>query len=226
MGDADGTGSTKLVALRTGINSFLGNAGSANMGVGIGYHPVMSGTGLCTLTMTPCTTNADCTMFLETCDLGPSCTQADYQTPAVSIGLLPGNQSAITNSLASRTATGGSMPPPGLRGALTLTKNYVIANPTQKAAVVLLTDGFPNICNTNNDVPTDLLPIVQEFATGTPRITTYVIGIGDGVSPRPTTSQLNQVAAAGGTGSAWLTNSAAGVTSALNSIRTLYKTCP
>ncbi len=226
MADPDGTGSTKLVAMRTGINNFISNAGSANMGVGIGYHPTMSATGLCTLTMTACNTNADCTMIFETCDRTPSCVQADYQVPSVGIALLPGNQTAITSSLAARTATGGSMPPPGYRGALQYAKNYAIANSTQKAAVVLLTDGLPNVCNTNNDVPDDLLPIAQQFASGTPRIITFVVGIGDGIAPHPTQAQLNQVASAGGTGTAWLTNSAAGVTSALNSIRTLYKTCP
>jgi len=125
-----------------------------------------------------------------------------------------------------QTAATGSLPPPGYQGALQYAKNYAMAHPSEKVAVVLLTDNFPRICNTNTDVPDDLLPIAQTFATGTPKVLTYVVGIGDGIAPNPTIAQLNQVAAAGGTGTAWLVNSQTDVTNALNNIRTLFKTCP
>lgn len=101
-----------------------------------------------------------------------------------------------------------------------------MAHLAEKVAVVLLTDGFPNICNMNTDVPDDLLPIAQQFATGTPKVVTYVVGIGNGVAPNPTIAQLNQVATAGGTGMAMLANSTMDVTNALNAIRTQFKTCP
>jgi hypothetical protein len=52
------------------------------------------------------------------------------------------------------------------------------------------------------------------------------VGIGDGIAPNPTLMQLNQVATAGGTGTAFLTNSTMDVTNALNTIRTQFKTCP
>lgn len=122
--------------------------------------------------------------------------------------------------------TGGSLPPPGYQGALQYAKNYAMMNATQKVAVVLISDNFPRICNTVTDLPDDLLPIAQQYATGTPKVLTYVIGISDGVNPNPTQTQLNQVAMAGGTGTAYLANSAMAVTSALSSIRTQFKTCP
>jgi hypothetical protein len=227
------SGVTRQDAIRNGINAFMSNASSANMGVGIGYHPV-TGTGTvkeCLLTQTPCMTDADCSMFPfpQTCvpvGAADSCVDADYQTPAVGIALLPGNQSAISNSLAAQSANGGSMPPPGYRGALQYAKNYAMANSTQKVAVVLISDNLPNICATTVDSPSDLIPIAQQFANGTPKVITYVIGISDGISPNPTQAQWNQVATAGGTSSAYLANSTADVTNALNSIRAQFKTCP
>ena len=118
------------------------------------------------------------------------------------------------------------MPPPGLSGALQYAKAYAVSHATQKVAVVLFSDSFPNICNTTTNAPTDLIPIVQQYANGSPKVVTYVIGIGDGVSPNPTLSQWNQVASAGGTGTAQMANSEAQVVNALRLIRTQFKTCP
>jgi Mg-chelatase subunit ChlD len=151
---------------------------------------------------------------------------ADYAMPAVGIGLLPGGSMPITNSLAMQSPTGGSLPPQGLQGALQYAKAYAVSHPAEKVGVVLLTDGLPNICTNNTDSPADLLPIAQQFAMGSPPVVTYVIGIGNGVAPNPTLAQLNQIAMAGGTGTATLTNSAIEVQTALSSIRTQFKTCP
>jgi hypothetical protein len=223
MADPASTGGSKLDAMRTGINNFLTNAASANMGVGIGYHPIKGGTGVCTGTATPCTTNNQCSPF-PICDLSTSCSPTDYQVAGTGIALLPGNQMAITNSLASKVAEGGSTPPPGYQGALQYAKNYAMANSTQKVAVVLFSDSFPNSCTNTVDMVSDLVPLAQQFANGTPRVVTYVIGIGDGTSP--TQAQWNTVASAGGTGTAFLANSATAVTTALNNIRNQFKTCP
>lgn len=218
--------------MRAGINAFIADPMSANMGAGIGYHPEvsMAAGGLCFGTNIPCTTDVDCTgQAFPFCQLGgggDSCLQADYESPAVGIALLPGNQMAITNSLAPQVPTGASLPPPGYQGALQYAKNYAMAHPSEKVAVVLLSDGFPNECNTNTDVPTDLIPIAQQYATGMPKVLTYAIGVSDGIAPNPTQAQWNQVAAAGGTGTAYLANSTMDVTNALNSIRMQFKTCP
>ncbi len=232
MGDTVPMGGTKLDAMRTGINTFLTDPLSTNMGVGIGYHPVPSSSMgmVCFGTNTPCMTDMDCAMvpfgFCTSAAGTDSCLQSDYETPAVSLGLLPGNQMAMTNSLALQMPTGGSLPPPGYQGALQYAKNYAMMNASQKVAVVLLSDNFPRICNTVTDLPDDLLPIAQQYATGTPKVLTYVIGISDGVAPNPTQAQLNQVAAAGGTGTAWIANSSTAVSNALSAIRMQFKTCP
>lgn len=223
-------GGTRLEVARLGVNGFVSDSLSNGMGVGLGYHPIPSAAGnYCFGTNTPCMTDMDCTGAFPLCLLGggsDSCNPADYATPAVGIGLLPGASMAITNSLAMQSPTGGSLPPPGLDGALQYAKSYAMSHPTEKVGVVLITDGFPNQCTNNSDLPTDLLPIAQQYASGSPAVVTYVIGIGDGVAPNPTQAQLNQVAQAGGTGTAMLANSAAQVQSALSAIRMQFKTCP
>jgi hypothetical protein len=92
--------------------------------------------------------------------------------------------------------------------------------------LVYILDNMPNTCDVTSDAPDDLLPIAQEFANGNPRIVTYVIGIGNGVAPSPTVTQLNQIAMAGGTNTGYLTNSQTEMLSALNNIRSQFKTCP
>ncbi len=220
MADA-AIGGTKLDVSRSGINAFMNEPASSGMGLGVVYSPIAGGA-------TTCVIDADCGpggfCFGGTCFPGStdSCTVADYAAPAVGIALLPGVKPAINNSLAAQTAVGGSTPPPGLQGALQYAKSYAASNPTQKVGLVLIADGLPNICTNNPDVPTDLLPIVSQYASGAPPVVTYVIGIGSGV----TLANWNQIAAAGGTGSAYLASSAAEVQSALASIRTGFKVCP
>lgn len=226
MASPSGTGEVKLDAMRNGINNFIADPLSVNLGVGIGYHPVATSTTgtVCLSTGLSCMTNADCGMSDVCVSAGgtTSCVLTDYTTPWVAIGLLPGNQTAITNSLTARSATGNSTPPPGLRGALQYAKNYATANPTQKTGVVFFLDGMPSTCAMTTSAPDDLLPIAQQFANGTPRVVTYVIGIGTSVS----IAQVNQIAAAGGTNTGFLTNSTADITMALNTIRSQFRTCP
>ncbi len=226
---ADASGSmsgTKFDSMRTAIGTFMSDPLSTNLGVGLGYHPVTTATtgNVCLSTGLPCATTAECAMgdlCLPAGGTTASCVQTDYQTPTVAIGLLPGNQTPINNSLAAKSPTGSSTPPPGLRGALQYAKNYATANPTQKVGLVYFIDNMPNTCASTNDVPTDLIPIAQQYANGTPRVVTYVIGIG----PNVTTAELNQIAAAGGTSTGFLTTTSAEMNSALNAIRTQFRTC-
>lgn len=219
-------GGTKLDVAKSGVNAFVNDAMSANMGLGLGYHPVTGTAKTCFNTGMPCMVDADCMGPFPFCAAGTtdSCTIADYATPVVGLAPSPGVNMAITNSLSMQAATGGSLPPPGLEGALQYAKGYAGMHPAEKVAVVLLTDGLPNICTNNADTPNDLIPIAQQYATGSPPVLTYVIGIGTGSSP--TLAQWSQIAAAGGTGAATLTNSAIEIQNALSSIRAQFKTCP
>jgi hypothetical protein len=87
-------------------------------------------------------------------------------------------------------------------------------NPSHKVIIVLATDGEPNDCS--SDVAA-VSAIAASGLSGSPRIETYVIGIGN-------IAGLNQIAAAGGTGQALIVDADPNVASqqfldAMNAIR-------
>jgi hypothetical protein len=210
------TGITRWDAARNGISNFVIDPLSAGLGIGIGYYPVDQS----------CVVSTDCGSF-GTCSNGfcfgvDSCKASDYAIPAVSLGLLPASGTAILNSINSRGPTAATPQAPALQGALTYAKSHAIANASHKVAVVLITDGLPNEC-TPPDVPTDVANIAATFASGTPQVKTFVIGIGTDVQPP---SKWSAIAAAGGTGTAYLTNSQVEIQNALNDIRSTFNTCP
>lgn len=85
-------------------------------------------------------------------------------------------------------------------------------------SIVLLTDGEPTSCVTN-DV-SDVVEAAKLGMTGTKKVRTFVLGIIDGTTGAQTES-LNQIAAAGGTKSAYTVQASAfttGLTSALDKI--------
>jgi Putative metal-binding motif len=215
-----GTGTpTRLQFEESGIEAFMAEPASNGLGVGMGFFPVE-------VTATTCTTDADCggavgSCFAGTCLAGDSCVASDYTTPSVAIQPLPGVAAAITAALTPQVA-GGATPPEILQGALTYAKTHEQQNPTHKTAVVMIADGLPNECATTSDDPGSLTPIATSFATGTPPIKTFVVAISN---DEPAAS-WNEVAAAGGTGTAHITLSASDITTALESIRTQFKTCP
>ncbi len=147
------------------------------------------------------------------------CTLSNYTTPAVPIALLPGVAASINNTLNITTPNGLTPTSAALQGALTYAKSYETMNPSHKGALVFITDGDPTVCDTNI---ANIANIAASFANGAPPIKTYVIGIDNSVS----LANLNQIAFAGGTGSAISTVSALDIQNALNSIRASFATCP
>jgi hypothetical protein len=145
------------------------------------------------------------------------CTAATYATPAVEIAALPGNAAKLNMSIAAQTPTGQTPTVPSLTGAIQHAQAWAKANPTHRVAVVYSTDGYPQGCGADGT----LGPAAMEAAAGlagTPSIPTYVLGIG------PNLTELNMVAASGGTKQAFLIdttqNAATQLTTALASIRT------
>ena len=221
MAPPDGGITGKLDMARQGISAFLGQPASTGMGVGLGHFPKPASN-----LPTYCSTDTECgcggTCFFQMCFVsGDSGELTDYSTATVPIALLPGNASAINNSMSSLTEGGGTPAVP-LQGALQYAKGYAQGHPGHKVAVVLLADGLPNECTSNPGTATDWLPWVTQAATGTPPVLTYVISMGDS----STTSAFHSVASAGGTGAARLASSSTGVRLALEAIRAEFKTCP
>ena len=193
MGSTDGS-ITRWEAVTTALEAFVQQPAAAGIGVGIQYFPLDSGS--CS---DFCFSDADCgscpPCFMNICIGDEGCDLFLYSTPEVAIAPLPGVASAIISSMAGHGPTDGTPTAPTLQGALVYTYNWIVAHPDHVGIAVLATDGDPTDCNT------DLGHINSIAATGandTPQIRTFVIGVGNELTA------LNGIAAAGGSGQAFL----------------------
>src|SRR5262249_15221272 len=143
---------------------------------------------------------------------------ADYSSAAVEIAPLPGVAAEITGSYAHRAPTTGTPTAPALQGAINHAKAWESMHMDHVTVVVFASDGEPSEClpfadksgiGSASDPPgtyTDPLThtaqsiasIAADGAQGTPKILTFVIGVGKSVS------SLNTIATAGGTTSAFI----------------------
>jgi len=138
--------------------------------------------------------------------LGSTCSAATYAKPEVAIAPLPGNTPALQKSLNAHKPSGGTPTYPALTGAIQQAQSYALAHPGHVVIAVLATDGDPSAC-----APTDI-PTISKVAAaglagggGKPKVLTFVIGVGKSLA------KLNAIAAAGGTGSAFLVDTNANV---------------
>lgn len=149
-----------------------------------------------------------------------TCKASDYAKPSVPIADLPGNRNAIVNDLNGIRVGGGTPTLPALEGAIDYARAWQIANPQRKAVVVLATDGEPNGCSSTIS---RIEQAARDGLNGTPSITTFVIGVGKSLT------NLNRIAAAGGTGQAILVDSSSFTTQqfvdAMNDIRGQSLSC-
>lgn len=154
------------------------------------------------------------------CVDGVSCTVGDYATPAVPIGVLNGHAAALDANMSMQSPQGNTPTSAALQGAVDFAVAHKQANPGNAVVTVLATDGLPTECD-----PTDANSISNIAATafnGNPSVPTFVIGV---ISPSDPTGQatMDQIAAAGGTNSAFIVDPNSNVTQAfvdaLNAIR-------
>jgi len=128
--------------------------------------------------------------------LSDACDSAPYAAPAVPIAPLPANTQPIINSLNATQATGNATPIElGLLGLRDFGRSYAASNPGKAFVGLLVTDGDPTQCN---QTIADLAAIAADSANGTPNIPIYVMGMNGAVF-----ANLNQIAASGGTGTAY-----------------------
>lgn len=140
------------------------------------------------------------------------CDIAAYRTPVVAVAELPGNAAMLQMALAARLPGPGTATEPALRGAIAFAHQRAIDNPDRKQIVLLVTDGEPASCNATVESTS---VAAAEGVSGTPSIPTYVLGLGN-------VAGLNQMAAAGGTNSAFVVSDATqvqAVVDAINQIR-------
>lgn len=123
------------------------------------------------------------------------CNPDDYKILDVPIAPLPGNAFALTNALPADATAWGTPTYAGLKGVLAAATAYQDAHPKHKVVVVLATDGDPTGCEGASILQiADLIKSARNYNG----VTTYVIGVEGSIIPN-----LNILAAAGGTGSAY-----------------------
>jgi hypothetical protein len=180
MGDA-ATGfdpNVKWIPVTTGIKDFFADPYSASVRASLQFFPENDDT------------------IATTCAF-------PYVTPKVALTLA--NDPAFVSALDQTTPSGGTPTLPALRGAIAYAKQVATDRPTDKTAVVLVTDGEPGFYDADqkafvpgcadNDVP-HAAAAAQAAFEGAPSVPTYVVGVG------PSLSKLDAIAAAGGTSKA------------------------
>jgi hypothetical protein len=148
----------------------------------------------------------------------PDCNAADYAVPVVPVEPLPQPVTPIGAAILTQVLERGTPTTPALQGAYSYTRTLQVAEPDRDVAVLLVTDGNPTQCASTIATASTAASV---GAASVPPIRTYVLGIG------PNLTNLNAIAAAGGTGHAYLVASggAATLTTALNAIRADSITC-
>ena len=127
---------------------------------------------------------------------GPLCGAADYAFPVVPLGVLPAIAPAMLTGIGAQMLAIGTPTTPALQGAHIYARGRAASG--RVAAVVLVTDGQPRQCDSSI---TSTAAVATQASAGSPSVKTYVLGVG------PSLASLDEIAAAGGTGQAYLVES-------------------
>jgi len=129
-----------------------------------------------------------------------SCDVANYRDADVTIQAVPGVSDELLASLDARQPTGETPTGSAITGACAYVEEYRATTPGRYPAILLVTDGEPKaplseaVCAPTLDEATAAAAKCLEDAG----ISTYVLGVG------PSLNNLDQIAAAGGTETAYL----------------------
>lgn len=190
----------RIQPVRSAMRAFLKDPLSAGIGVGLtffGNHPLTS--------------------FLDPV----VCSVDNYSRAKVAIAPLPDNADALISALDAGTPEGGTPTHLAIDGACIQASNWKTSNPGRKIVILLVTDGIPELsCGATIQQAVGSATNCFDNGRGTE---TYVLGISsNNYGLGSSLSQLNQIAVAGGTQQAYLTdtaNVAESVLAALNAIR-------
>lgn len=142
-----------------------------------------------------------------------SCVLSDYANVAVSIGALPGNESALTSKINSLPDPKPEMMTPtgtAMTSGLAYTKQYAADHPGHAVVMVLATDGLPTVCSPV-DIP-GIANLASTAASASPSVKTFVIGVFSDDEAGQATTNLNAIATGGGTGTAFMVSTGSNVT--------------
>lgn len=163
--------SDKWLNVTTALEAFLNNENQSGLGVGIQYFPRFN--------------------------TAAQCVASQYAEPEIPIKQLPGAAKELTDSITKHAPVGAETPTrAALTGAVDYATIWAKAHPDHVTVVVLATDGEPTVCGTDT---AEIAAIAAGGAKQTPRVLTFVVGVGQGFEP-----VLDAIAAAGGTEKAFV----------------------
>ncbi|HSQ64520.1 MAG TPA: vWA domain-containing protein [Polyangiaceae bacterium] len=148
--------SSKWTSCQSGLTSFFGDPNSAGLSASLQFFPQAN-----------------------------ECSASTYAAPSVSLRALPDN-TTFANAMNNNAPGGGTPTVPALTGAIQYAQSIQTASPGDKVAVVLVTDGQPNDCNST------VQAVAAVAASAAATIPTFVVGVGN-------TGNLDAIALAGGT---------------------------
>ncbi|MEM9073903.1 MAG: vWA domain-containing protein [Myxococcota bacterium] len=163
------------------------------------------------------------------CRLAESCDVAQYATPSIEVGPVASVRSDVMLAFATERPAGISSTPTwaALQGAHAYAREVSDANPDHRVAVILATDGLPSGRCTPRDLPT-IETVASTALAADPGIPTYVVGV-FADSDTDAQANLNAIAAAGGTETAFISGTGADaaerLVAALESIREASFSC-
>jgi len=120
------------------------------------------------------------------------CDSSSYVAPAVFATGLPEAAPSLIASLAAQSPAGGTPTRPALHGAIQFSRALMLAEPTRRMVVALVSDGAPTTCDST---PESAAAVAADGVSGTPQVLTYAIGLRKGA-----VGDLELLAAKGGTG--------------------------
>lgn len=162
----------------------MGNSRRAGQNLATRWNPLVA--GLSAFFADPANSDVRASVtFFSAAD--QSCDVADYTTPAIAMHPLPDAANAFAG-----VSPGDETPTlPAEQGAIAYAQQVKAGLPAgEKIAIILATDGQPNGCGST------VTNVADEASKVKTSIPTYVIGVG------PSTGNLNDIAAGGGTGTA------------------------
>jgi hypothetical protein len=179
----------------------------------------------------PCAPGRGPCRTLGICEGRDNCDPDAYSRPAVGPEVLPEAAATLLRTYdrfeRPRDDAGGTNTLPALTGVVDGAIRWSRENPTHKVVVVLATDGFPTSCDPDLRVSLDLgvSNVADQAARGLAEasIETFVIGVFGPDERAFAQRNLDRIADAGGTTTAFVVNTASGVTDefrdALNRVR-------
>lgn len=201
------TGGRKWDLVTAALQTFVQSSDSNGVSIGIGYFPLVVQNP-----PPPCLTDSDCGIY-GPCQTDPAhqynCTKTDTclasnYSPDVPIGKLPVVSGAIVSSLGAHSPTGFTPTYPALQASYAYLTGWAQAHPREKSILVLATDGDPTTCDsTTNNVNAIATTLVAPALAAKPSIQTFVVGVGSSLT------SMNQIAASGGSGQAFIVDTAA-----------------